>query len=159
MTARKLIKLIDLPGVSELEAMVTNSNGVWCTEAEVKQRADQISTALFGITEMDAITAPEGVTDEDWDRHFHDLDDASCTDDDAIRYAATLGFDIADADGDVLACYYDKLSVQIVVVAKALLPAARFTPDGSGQAARASVDAATWGDAIERDARRFRPRS
>jgi hypothetical protein len=177
-----LIRLLELPGIVELEKLC-RGQGQWLTQAEIAERADVVSVSLFGLTEADtykqAITYIEAMGDDpifdrskhgpivdaseravqEWERNFAVLYDevGEVDEDEWVEFFETIGFDVLAGNGEQLECLHH-FSRQMICCARGLLPAAIFTPDGSGRrGASPSVDAETWGAALEKEARAFKP--
>lgn len=177
--ARGHVRLRALRQIAEVEAMLDIRGAAWTPAFE--QACDRASLALFGITEKDT-RPPEPHPDQtpdpsgsfvrmsddaydaygaaldkwhEWDavmRRFEQLRDQHGQ----TRFWTQYQYDVTNGEGEVLRClpHFER---QLYVAHKGLLPGARFTPDGGGR--RAAPTAEEWGEALARDAARFRSRA
>ena len=141
----------DVPLVAELEGMIARGLG-WSKEYEA--RCDEVSIALFGITEADTRPPPPlaDVSSEqahratlqaaqrwhDWQLNFAILAKENQPAD-LLRMWRDWHIDVSDDNGRPLRCL-PQLERQLLVWAEELLPDIEFTEDGSGTRRQKSVD-------------------
>ncbi|QTN18739.1 hypothetical protein HZ989_10835 [Brevundimonas sp. AJA228-03] len=145
MTQTSLRRLIDLPGVADLEAMALMKPG----HADPARRdefpeVDQVLTAVFGLT---AGAAEDAVRPDDWDgiERLSPLDQ--------VEAFAAEGWDVTDAKRKplrMLAVFAEPLALAMRGAAGSL-PDAPFVPEPKEER-----DA--WGAGLAAEAVRFRKR-
>ena len=167
--------LRDFAGVADIERSM-QGQGVWLTQAELQERVDNVSIALFGITEADTRRVPidaktamgsdpfynhdkhgplVDASERDcaaWEKQFELVNAIAASPD---GFLAIGDIQITDDVGNPLACIGAFIR-QLFALNQGLVPGAVLTPDGSGR--RSSVDAERWGTSLEREAKAFQTR-
>lgn len=143
-----MIRLIDLPGVRELENDQVLCNAVRGDQEEIDTKAHAVSRALFGISQHGAAPREPDVNEEDdpeaWARYDADVERFEAVDD--LSYEQ-MGWDVNDDLGREL-LVLRQFSRQI---AAAYLGIAGKTPDVQAAGVQ------TWAAKMEAEASRFRP--
>jgi hypothetical protein len=158
-----LIRLIELPGVAEIEMGLRDPGKHLVKEYDdLNERIDELSRELFGIAEDDTLfeyrpdelegtvydaartIKPHGLERRaQWDAHFKFLEDEWEEED---AYWALAGLDVRDDDGERL-LIMNHFGRQIVCAMKGLHAGSRLPTQQTG--------APTTEEAIEREAERW----
>ena len=149
------IKLRDLPGVMQVEAMCRARVPFDPPhESETFRRIDEKSISLFGITLDDTI-----YDEDDWD-YEQRFSATWALWEQAQTYWEAIGWDLTDGKGQPLRCHWC-FERQIIACMFNLVKGTVFTPDGSGRWAGETNDELearrleAWKEELERQAQRF----
>lgn len=170
-----IVRLKDLPGVAEIEAIISKPGYHLDKEADgIEDRIDALSRRLFGITEeetsyWDANNYPEGtkvtraliLEQDEWEKHFAFLEDDYEHDSPITTFWAAFGWDVWDDEGWELSIV-DWFGRQMVCLLKRIHPRARLSltgddPLAGAEGIAAEIAAERWGAKLAEEARRFRP--
>lgn len=174
------IRLIDLPGVAELEEALNVRGWHLLPEYDgLEDRIARLSRRLFGIADDDtgftprpdeiqerfgadrySLTATGSRRKQEWEAHFDFLEsEEDFTDPQEDLFWEVMGWDVTDGEDCQLAilAYFGR---PLVCVLKRLHPKARFEIDAGTREPVVNVDperdAEQWGAKLAEDARRFK---